>query len=108
MSIWMCGGGEDLGVLAAAFEARCLVLQVGKVRRKFVLRVEAGRSLSSPEATIRALLRVVEALTRGPRALWRRAASRSFDIGYEAGSVLHRLRETPPRSGRFYPSGPHP
>ncbi|HWM28560.1 MAG TPA: hypothetical protein VNQ14_08885, partial [Woeseiaceae bacterium] len=80
---------EDLAAFAAAVEPRSLVLHVGKIRRKFLARIEAKlvRPLT-PEQTIWALLKVVESLPPRAGRLWRRAESRVFSVGYEGGEFV--------------------
>lgn len=99
---------EDLATLVAAVEPQGFVLHVGKVRRKFLARVEAhsARVLRSPEQTIWALLKVIKSLPPRARRLWRHAESRVFNVGYESGDFVTLLSERPVGSGRWYPRGP--
>ena len=96
---------EDLAPFADAVEARSVVLHVGRVRRRFLARIEAksGRAPTSPERTIWALLKVVDALPPAARRLWKRAESRVFNVGYESGEFVSLLYERPLGSGRWYP-----
>ena len=96
---------EDLALFAKAVESRSIVLYSGKARRRFLATIEArpARPLKSPEQTIRALLKVVEALPPAARRLWTHAESRVFNVGYEAGERVTLLYERPVGSGLWYP-----
>jgi hypothetical protein len=98
---------EDLASFAAAVEPEGFVLHVGKMRRKFLAIIEAKSStrLTSPEQTIWALLKVVDALPPRATRLWRHAESRVFNIGYEGGDFITLLYERPVGSGRWYSGG---
>ena len=99
---------EDLSTFAAAVEPQGFVLHVGRVRRKFLARIEANsaRPPTSPERTMWALLQMIESLPPRARQLWRRAESRVFNVGYEGGEFVTLLYERPVGSGRWYPRGP--
>ena len=96
---------EDLAPFADAVESRSVVLHVGRVRRRFLARIESksARAPTSPERTIWALLKVVDALPPAARRLWKRAESRVFNVGYEGGEFVSLLYERPRGSGRWYP-----
>jgi hypothetical protein len=98
---------EDLASLAAAVEPGGFVLHVGKIGRKFLVSigVKSARPLTSPEQTIWALLKVVDALPPRATRLWNHAQSRVFNIGYEGGDFVTLLYERPVGSGRWYAGG---
>jgi len=98
---------QDLAVLAAAMEPQGFLQFVGKLRRKFFVSVEAKslRPQASPEETIWALLQVVESLSPRARRLWKRAESRVFNVGFDAGNFLTLMHERPVGSGLWYPRG---
>jgi hypothetical protein len=98
-------GAEDLSALAAALESRSCVLYSGKEGRRFLVSIEAHPSQKSPEATIWALLAVIKSLPQAARAFVKRAESRTFNIGYGAGTTLTLMYETPPGSGVWRPKG---
>jgi len=79
---------KDLGALARAVEDKAIVLYAGKIRRKFLVSLEASARRSSPESRIRALLRLVRSLPPAARAAWRGADSRVFNIGYDSGEIV--------------------
>jgi hypothetical protein len=93
----------DLAPLAEALEPRSLVLYVGKAKRKFLASFEVHGS--SPEATIWRLLDLVKPLRGHARKLWKEADARVFNIGFESGSAVTLLHETPPGSGVWKPRG---
>lgn len=97
---------EDLAPLARAFEAKSVVLHVGKTRRKFHLSVEASFSPKTPDDAISDLLGIVQALRPAAKRLWKRAESRVFNVGYNAGEDVNILHERPVGSGRWYPLSP--
>ena len=104
---------EDLAPFFKAAESRSFILYTGKVRRKFLVRIEMNsrtRSSGSPERTIWSLLKMVKALPREARQLWKRAESRVFSVGYESGEFITLLYERPPGSGLWFSrkSGPVP
>jgi hypothetical protein len=99
---------EDLAPFAEAVESRSVVLHVGRVRRRFLTRIEsksAGAS-RSPERTIWALLKVVETLPPAARRLWKHAESRVFNVGYEGGEFVSLLYERPWARAAGTRSGP--
>jgi len=98
---------SDLSALGKAVAPLALVLYVGKSRRKHLVALEAKETrLSSPEATVWALLRVVRSLPPVARKAWRSAESRVFNVGYQAGEFVTPLHERPPGSGRWYAKDP--
>jgi hypothetical protein len=80
---------EDLSPLATHFEAngfrslRCDREPDGSWYAIFEI---CGETYEEPEATIRAMLTVVESLDGPPRDAWQSCTKREFDIGYECGS----------------------
>jgi hypothetical protein len=97
---------EDLTPLARAFEPNCLVLHVGKVKRRFHLCVEATSNPKAPDAVILALLEVVQSLPPTAKRLWKRAESRIFNVGYDSGTTVNLMHERPVGSGRWYARSP--
>lgn len=98
---------SDLSALGKAIEPVALVLYVGKSRRKHLVAFEAQETrLSSPEATMWALLKVIRSLPPVARSAWKRAESRVFNAGYRAEEFVTLLHERPPGSGRWYAKDP--
>ena len=98
---------SDLSAFGKAVEPLALVLYVGKSRRKHLLAFEAKETrLSSPEATIWALLNVIRSLPPAARRTWKSADSRVFNVGYQAEEFVTLLHERPPGSGRWYAKDP--
>jgi hypothetical protein len=84
-----------------------LLLYVGKSRRKHLVALEAKATrLSSPEAIIWALLKVVGSLPPVARRCWKSAESRVFNVAYQAEDFVTLLRERPPGSGRWSAKDP--
>jgi hypothetical protein len=82
-------------------------MYVGKSRRKHLVAFEAkGTRQSSPEATMRALLKVIGALPPVARRAWKSAEARVFNVGYQAEEFVTLLHERPPGSGRWYAKDP--
>jgi hypothetical protein len=98
---------RDLSALGQAVEPLALVLYVGKSRRKHLVALETKETrLTSPEATMWALLKVIGSLPRVARAAWKSADSRVFNVGYQAEEFVTLLHERPPGSGRWYAKDP--
>ena len=97
----------DLAVFAEAVATKAVVLYVGKVRRRFLVNLEARSSrLSSPEKAIWAPLEVVKSLPPSARAAWKSAQSRVFNVGYQGGEFVTLLHERPIGSGCWYAKDP--
>lgn len=80
------GRARTLAPLFRELEGRFIDLYVGPEKRGWVRGTYETRSHArTPEATLRALLKVLEALSPAGRRAWRAAQVRSFDIGIEAG-----------------------
>ena len=101
LEIW---SPTELVALAAALESKALVLYAGKVRRRFLVSIEAraGR-LTDAERTIWALVRVIESMPDAARRDWKRATARIFNVGVDGGELV-KLHERPKGSGRWYPA----
>ncbi|HEX2880295.1 MAG TPA: hypothetical protein VHO25_12255 [Polyangiaceae bacterium] len=97
---------EDLAPLGEALEPKCMVLHVGKVRRRFHLGVEASCSPKTPDDAISELLQLVKTLPPAAKRLWKRAESRIFNVGYDAGNRMNTMYERPVGSGRWYTRSP--
>lgn len=97
---------EDLAPLAEALEPKSVVLHVGKLRRRFHLSIEASFSPKTPDDAISDLLEIARALPPAAKQLWKRAESRVFNVGYNAGEDVNILSERPVGSGRWYPRTP--
>jgi hypothetical protein len=98
---------RDLSALGKAAESVALVLYAGKSRRKYLVALEARETrLSSPEATMWALLKVIRSLPPVARRAWKSAESRVFNAGYQAEEFVTLLHERPPGSGRWYAKNP--
>jgi hypothetical protein len=76
---------EDLASVAAALGPRLIALHVGRVRRTYRARLELGTQPRSPDAAIRRLVAAVRRLPVRQLACWRRATTRDFNIGIQAG-----------------------
>jgi hypothetical protein len=97
----------DLSALGEAVESMALVLYVGKSGRNHLVALETKETrLSSPEATMWALLKVIGALPPVARRAWKSAESRVFNIGYQAEEFVTELQERPPGSGRWHVKDP--
>jgi len=81
---------SDLRPLVAAFGRKILVHYVGKERgvssAHFSLASAHGKT---PDAIIRRLVVLIEALPRPARRLWNRAHRRDFNVGIQAGAEPH-------------------
>jgi hypothetical protein len=97
---------EDLAPLAQTLEPKCLVLHVGKLRRRFHLSIEASSNPKTPDEAIAALVELVHALPPAARRLWKRAESRVFNIGYDAGDTMNTMQERPVGSGSWHARSP--
>jgi hypothetical protein len=97
----------DLSAFADAVRGKAFVVYVGKIRRRFLANLEARLSkVSSPEATIWALLELVGSFSPVARAAWKGAQARVFNVGYHGGEFLTRVHERPAGSGRWYAQDP--
>jgi hypothetical protein len=76
---------EDLAPLAAAVRSRLIALHVGRIRKKYWARFELRTQPRNPDVAIRRLVAAVERLPARERARWKRAATRDFNIGIQAG-----------------------
>jgi hypothetical protein len=93
---------EDLTLLAGAFDEKGAFIQFnGRVRGRFLVSVSSNTGFKKPSAEkkIRSLLGLVKTLPPVARRLWRRAESRTFDVGFESGAHMALVHETPPGSG---------
>jgi hypothetical protein len=61
------------------------VLYVGRDRGSYSARLEIAGFARTADFTIRALCRLIEALSEPERLLWNNAAVRSFSIGVQVG-----------------------
>ena len=80
---------EDLAALAAVLQSRLIALHVGRIRRTYVARFELRTHPRTPDVALRGLLAAVESLPARHRAAWRRATTRDFNIGIQAGAEPH-------------------
>ncbi len=99
-------GNGELAALGEALEHRSVVLFAGRAGRKFRVSIETGRTYLSPESTIWGLLRLMASLPLPLQTIWARAHSRTFSIGYSAGSELEEYHQTKPNSGVWKRKGP--
>ncbi len=88
---------EDLAPLAAALGPKLFVLHVGRLRKRYLARLELRAQPQSLDAAIRRLVRAIDGLPPRQRACWKRATSRDFNIGIQAAEE--------PRNSEF-PIGP--
>jgi hypothetical protein len=77
---------QDLTSLAEALRPRLIVLHVGRLRGKHWARFELRTQPSNPDLAIRRLVAVIQRLPGGQRAYWKRATTRDFNIGIQAGT----------------------
>lgn len=99
---------EDLSAMAAAFEARGLVVatraqwidateyfQLAEPQWYWSFQTPCDEDYVGPEAKIAAFLAAVEALDPPTRAAWARCSQRVFDVAYDCGmrppAVRHNL-----------------
>jgi hypothetical protein len=80
---------DDLASLAEAFRPRLIALHVGRLRRRHWARFELRTQPSNPDVAIRRLVAAIERLPARQRASWKRAATRDFNIGIQAGEEPH-------------------
>ena len=80
---------EDLTPLAAALERRLLVLHVGREGSRYHARFELRTEPSSPDLALRRLAQAIQSLPVRQQARWRRATTREFNIGIQAGREPH-------------------
>jgi hypothetical protein len=97
---------EDLASMARWLEDKCLLLHAGKIRGRFHLSIEASCSSTTPDEAISALLQIVRALPPAAKRLWKRAESRVFNVGYDAGEKVNTLHERPVGSDRWHTRSP--
>jgi hypothetical protein len=104
LEVW---SDSDLAAFEEAVRPIAFVLYAGKIRRRFLVSLEAHlRKTSSPENTIWGLLKIVGGLPPAARKAWKAARSRIFDVGYQGGEFITQLRERPVGSGRWYAANP--
>ncbi|HXU62482.1 MAG TPA: hypothetical protein VN962_12315 [Polyangia bacterium] len=104
LEVW---SDSDLAPFQEAVQAIAFVLYAGKIRRRFLVSLEArAPKANSPEGRIWALLKIVDALPPAARRAWKAARSRIFDVGYQGGEFVTLLRERPLGSGRWYAADP--
>lgn len=77
--------GEDLASLAEALRPRVIALHAGRARRAYWARFELRTQPSNPDTAIRRLVSAVDDLPARQRVLWKRATTRDFNIGIQAG-----------------------
>jgi hypothetical protein len=95
---------EDLAAFSDALGSKAVILYAGRIRRRFLVSLEAKLSrLSSPERTIWILLKLIGSLPPPAQKAWNRAESRVFNVGYDGGEFVTLLQERPVGSGRWYP-----
>ena len=88
---------EDLAPLATALRPRLIALHVGRVRRKYWARFELRTQPRNPDLALRRLVAAIESLPARQRASWKRATTRDFNIGIQAGEgPPHREFSLPP------------
>ncbi len=80
---------EDLASLAEAFRPRLFALYVGRCRRRYCARFELGTQPKNPDVAIRRFVAAIEGLPVRQRARWKRAATRDFNVGIQAGEEPH-------------------
>ena len=97
----------DLTPFDEAVQAIAFVLYAGKIRRRFLVSLEARLpKVTSPEDAIWGLLKIVDGLPPAARKAWKGAQSRIFNVGYQGGEFVTLLRERPVGSSRWYAVNP--
>jgi hypothetical protein len=76
-------------LLVTAMAPRAHALHVLKRRRGWFTTLELARAPSTPEATIRSFIRLIDKLPARARREWKQATRRSFNIGIEAASAAY-------------------
>src|SRR3712207_6063438 len=76
---------QDLAALAAALRSRLIALHVGRIRKQYWARLELRTQPRNPDVAIRRLVAAIERLPPQQRASWKRAMTRDFNIGIQAG-----------------------
>jgi hypothetical protein len=102
--LWLFSG-EDLTAMAAAFEARGLVVtnraywitdteywRLPEPQWHWSFQTPCEEISEDPEPHITALLAAVEALDQPSRAAWARCSHRVFDVAYDCGTKPHAVR----------------
>lgn len=77
--------GEDLASLADALRPRLIALHAGRARKGNWARFELRTQPSNPDTAIRRLVSAIDSLPARQRAQWKRATTRDFNIGIQAG-----------------------
>jgi hypothetical protein len=77
---------EDLAPLAAALEPRLFALHVGRSGRMYRARLELRTQPRSADAAIQGMVRGIQSLPRRKQECWKRATTRDFNIGIQAGA----------------------
>ena len=101
--LWLFSS-EDLTAMAAAFEARGLVVtnraywitdteyfRLPEPQWYWAFQTPCGETSDDPEPHIAALLTAVEALDPPARAAWARCSHRVFDVAYDCGTRPHAV-----------------
>lgn len=76
---------SDLDFLVKAWKGRMIPMHVPKLGRQHWLRLELFPQPKSPAEAIRRVGKLVGGLSTRGRTVWRRAQSKEFDIGIQAG-----------------------
>jgi hypothetical protein len=85
----IAGRARAMGPLFQVLEARLICVSTYPVRGLRRASYESRRAASSVEATLRAMLDVIERLDPGGRRAWEAARVRDFNVGLQAGRVPH-------------------
>jgi hypothetical protein len=80
---------SDLQPLVDALGKKALVLYVGKFERTYQAALEVTKLTRDADSTIREFCRLIEALPRPAKKLWKDAKKRDFNIGFEARHKPH-------------------
>lgn len=102
--LWLFSG-EDLTAMAAAFEARGLIVtnraywitdteywRLPEPQWHWSFQTLCQETSDDPEPHITALLAAIEALEPSTRAAWGRCTHRVFDVAYDCGTWPHAVR----------------
>jgi hypothetical protein len=76
---------SPLDQLTSAFGRKVIVLYVGKEGRAYGAHLELARVSRDADSAIRRFATLIEKLPPSSRAIWRKAQSREFNIGVQAG-----------------------
>lgn len=98
----IAGAAGELRVLADALDRTLFVLHRDTRGRTLTAHYESRRQHTTPDAALRAIAKVLEALSPEARGAWHAAKVRDFNVGLQAGRQPHASEYaiTPATAGR--------